>query len=365
MGTMAASDAAPLPRLGEVFFDVRGSSRSMRLSWYADTGVAVFSIWQGGTCTGTFRLPIGDLPRMIDALQRGPRGASSSSGGYQGVPDRANGMPETGALAAPGRGGSGGYPARTALPQGEDRGWESAGAVPQGHGPPGAPGPYGSREGALPPYADNDGGFRAPPRQADPMPAPAGFAAPPPAGFPGTGEFYGQAPAGFPGQEPAGFPGNRTGEFQARPPAGFADPGQADRRGYAQAGGPGGGVPPGQRRESRFDPGPPTAAMPLPLPAERPQSPRRDYRDDGLSPEYRDNRPPAAEYAEYGDDPRRPEYRDAPPGWDYPDEPRGQDYRTGMQEPAYREEPRPESFPYGAPPREREPREHREPRRRS
>ena len=53
---MSASDAAPLPRLGEIFFDVRGSSRSMRLSWYSNTGVAVFSIWQGGTCTGTFRL---------------------------------------------------------------------------------------------------------------------------------------------------------------------------------------------------------------------------------------------------------------------------------------------------------------------
>lgn len=69
---MSASDAAPLPRLGEVFFDVRGDSRSMRLSWYADTGVAVFSIWQGGMCTGTFRLPIDDLPRMIETLQRGP-----------------------------------------------------------------------------------------------------------------------------------------------------------------------------------------------------------------------------------------------------------------------------------------------------
>ena len=77
---MSASDAAPLPRLGEVFFDVRGSSRSMRLSWYSDTGVAVFSIWQGGTCTGTFRLPIDDLPRMVEALQRGPRGAALPAG---------------------------------------------------------------------------------------------------------------------------------------------------------------------------------------------------------------------------------------------------------------------------------------------
>jgi hypothetical protein len=74
MGTMSASDAAPLPRLGEVFFDVRGSARSMRLSWYADTDVAVFSIWQAGTCTGTFRLPMGELERMIETLRRGPGG---------------------------------------------------------------------------------------------------------------------------------------------------------------------------------------------------------------------------------------------------------------------------------------------------
>jgi hypothetical protein len=74
MGTMSESDAAPLPRLGEVFFDVRGNSRSMRLSWYADTGVAVLSIWQGGMCTGTFRLAIGDLPRLVETLQRGPAG---------------------------------------------------------------------------------------------------------------------------------------------------------------------------------------------------------------------------------------------------------------------------------------------------
>jgi hypothetical protein len=70
--SMSVPDAAPLPRLGEVFFDVRGNSRSMRLSWYADTGVAVFSIWQAGMCTGTFRLPIADLGRMIELLQRGP-----------------------------------------------------------------------------------------------------------------------------------------------------------------------------------------------------------------------------------------------------------------------------------------------------
>ena len=102
MGTMSASDAAPLPRLGEVFFDVRGSSRSMRLSWYADTGVSVFSIWQGGTCTGTFRLPIEELPRLIDALQRQLRDTGSFEGDLLSNPSREEQHGPVG-VQAPGR----------------------------------------------------------------------------------------------------------------------------------------------------------------------------------------------------------------------------------------------------------------------
>ena len=83
---MSASDAAPLPRLGEIFFDVRGSSRSMRLSWYSNTGIAVFSIWQGGTCTGTFRLPMDDLTRLVDSLRRGVPAAEADD---ELRPDRA------------------------------------------------------------------------------------------------------------------------------------------------------------------------------------------------------------------------------------------------------------------------------------
>ena len=69
---MSEPDAVPLPRDGEVFFDVRGEARSMRLSWYANSRVAVFSIWQGNRCTGTFRLPLADLDRMVRTLQAGP-----------------------------------------------------------------------------------------------------------------------------------------------------------------------------------------------------------------------------------------------------------------------------------------------------
>jgi hypothetical protein len=78
---MSEPDAVPLPREGQVFFDVRGESRSMRLSWYADSAVAVFSIWQGNRCTGTFRLPFGDLARMVHTLQSGPHPGAAGYGG--------------------------------------------------------------------------------------------------------------------------------------------------------------------------------------------------------------------------------------------------------------------------------------------
>ena len=90
MGSMSAPDSGRLPRLGDTFFDVRGGSRSMRVSWFADTGVAVFSIWQGGTCTGTFRLPIDDVSRLVDSLRRGVAGlARGTCGGRRDGPDGA------------------------------------------------------------------------------------------------------------------------------------------------------------------------------------------------------------------------------------------------------------------------------------
>src|SRR5215510_1481084 len=133
MGSMSTTEPAPLPRLGEVFFDVRSKARSLRISWYSDTGVAVLSIWQGGTCTGSFRLPMGDVPRLIAALQAGPPAADSpgaapaqygsAAGGV--APGPAGPGQASGGAAAPpyadqapapaaGPYGSGPYPASTA-----------------------------------------------------------------------------------------------------------------------------------------------------------------------------------------------------------------------------------------------------------
>ncbi len=134
---MSASDAAPLPRLGEVFFDVRGSSRSMRLSWYADTGVAVFSIWQGGMCTGTFRLAIGDLPRMVEILQAGPHGRAPAGSSHAAGPGGAGyGQQDypTGSVLRPGadEGCQGDYPGQPGPGYGRDE--LAAGPRRTGHG---------------------------------------------------------------------------------------------------------------------------------------------------------------------------------------------------------------------------------------
>lgn len=75
----AMSGANPLPKVGDVFFDARGEDRALRLSWHPDAQVMVLSIWNRGVCSGTFRLPAGDVPAFVEALSQGlppvePRG---------------------------------------------------------------------------------------------------------------------------------------------------------------------------------------------------------------------------------------------------------------------------------------------------
>src|SRR5690348_3076785 len=194
MGSMSASDAAPLPRLGEVFFDVRGESRTMRLSWYADTGVAVFSIWQGGTCTGTFRLPIADLPRMVEALRGGPHGHDGQVTGEQ------PGSREPRLPAAPGP-----PPPRPELDR--DIGTGRTTAV---HAPPAGP---------------DLTGYQAPPEPAGYQagPEPAGYqAGPEPAGYPAGPEVTGYQAGPEQTSYPAGpeVTGYQAGPEQTSYPAG-------------------------------------------------------------------------------------------------------------------------------------------------
>lgn len=62
---------AHLPTTGEVFVDDRGDARTLRVSWHTEAGVVVLSLWRGGTCAGTFRLGVADVPPLIALLRQG------------------------------------------------------------------------------------------------------------------------------------------------------------------------------------------------------------------------------------------------------------------------------------------------------
>jgi hypothetical protein len=272
MGSMSASDAAPLPRLGEVFFDVRGNSRSMRLSWYADTGVAVFSIWQGGTCTGTFRLPIDDLTRMVEALRRGPQGPRARRDASRG---QVSGDQAYGRDPAPGRGTGPG----ASLGDGPDPGPSTVAmrppSAPGSRTDPGYLGEAAAYHDDAAGYADEPGGY---PGES--------------AGYQDDAGGYGSDPGGYPAQVPLhGYSGDRpAGDY----PGGYPDdPATGDYRSAAAA-------------SYRDDP----------LTGDYRGAP--DYRDDQAG--YRD------EPAGYQDDPAG--YRDEPAGYrddssGYRDEPAG------------------------------------------
>lgn len=63
--------AAPLPTTGGAFLDTRGGSRALRVSWHSEADLVVLSLWRVGTCVGTFRLSIDEVPDLIDALREG------------------------------------------------------------------------------------------------------------------------------------------------------------------------------------------------------------------------------------------------------------------------------------------------------
>ncbi len=60
-----------LPTRGEVFADVRGDGRVLRVSWHHDQGVAVLSLWHHDRCTATVRVAASDVPGLVAALTAG------------------------------------------------------------------------------------------------------------------------------------------------------------------------------------------------------------------------------------------------------------------------------------------------------
>jgi len=64
-------EVRPLPKLGGVFTDARRAGRALRVSWHADAGVVVLSLWAGPQCTGTVQVPATAVPELIHSLALG------------------------------------------------------------------------------------------------------------------------------------------------------------------------------------------------------------------------------------------------------------------------------------------------------
>jgi hypothetical protein len=79
-----------MPRLGDVFDDMRDNGRRMRISCHTDRDAVVVSLWHDTLCRGSFRLAADDLDRLISTLSE------------MSLSLRPAAVPATGHTAAPG-----------------------------------------------------------------------------------------------------------------------------------------------------------------------------------------------------------------------------------------------------------------------
>ena len=60
-----------VPYSGAIYLDSRGSERALRVTWHHETDLVVLSLWRGQECAGSFRLPIEEVPDLIEQLRSG------------------------------------------------------------------------------------------------------------------------------------------------------------------------------------------------------------------------------------------------------------------------------------------------------
>ena len=80
-----------MPAFGDLFTDVRGGDRTMRVSYHEDRGVVVVSLWAGTLCRGSFRLAAGEVSELIALLSQIELSSGGSAAAVEAdpVPDTA------------------------------------------------------------------------------------------------------------------------------------------------------------------------------------------------------------------------------------------------------------------------------------
>jgi hypothetical protein len=81
----------PMPAMGDLFTDMRGGDRRMRVSYHEGRGVVVVSLWADTACRGTFQLATGDVGRLVALLSQieRPADATSMPGDHDNLADAA------------------------------------------------------------------------------------------------------------------------------------------------------------------------------------------------------------------------------------------------------------------------------------
>ena len=66
-----------LPPRGEWFADARDGGRALRVSWHAEVGCVVLSLWREDACVATARLSPAEAARLIGSLAAGLAAATA------------------------------------------------------------------------------------------------------------------------------------------------------------------------------------------------------------------------------------------------------------------------------------------------
>ena len=88
--------ATPLPRTGEIYLDARSPSRALRVTWHAEAGLVVLSLWRENVCAGTFRLAIEEVPDLVDVLRAGLDASYDAALAHRREGRRAEGLSDAG-----------------------------------------------------------------------------------------------------------------------------------------------------------------------------------------------------------------------------------------------------------------------------
>jgi hypothetical protein len=65
------AEVIAFPARGDVFFDLRGDDRTLRVSWHPELKLVVLSLWRDGRCSATFRMSAEDVPQFVSTLVEG------------------------------------------------------------------------------------------------------------------------------------------------------------------------------------------------------------------------------------------------------------------------------------------------------